>query len=109
MKPISLGTSVFVLGRLPELGRNTPLFAVKMEPIDYPEWRLSVALPAGRSFACRYATRHDEVENLADPGTIQFISGSLEGEICPAAAPPSENTGADLPGNYWRPVSIIVR
>lgn len=55
----TVGTSVFVLGDLPELGANDVRKAVKLEPSAYPTWRATIALPAGRSFTYRYYTRLD--------------------------------------------------
>src|SRR5258708_1599087 len=52
------GQSVFVLGDLAELGGDDPVRAVKLEPSDYPVWRLGVELPAGERYSYRYLIRN---------------------------------------------------
>jgi enterochelin esterase-like enzyme len=61
----TVGTSVFVLGDLPELGGNDVRKAVKLEPSAYPSWRATIALPAGRTFTYRYYTRLDAPSQAA--------------------------------------------
>lgn len=53
------GQSVFVLGSLPELGGDDVRYAVKLEPSQYPVWKATISLPAGRSYSYRYYLRND--------------------------------------------------
>lgn len=74
--PTAIGTSVFVLGEGEALGAWEPLRAIKLEPGDYPTWRLQMGLPAGDRLTYRFATRRDDPESLEDPGNIVFEPGS---------------------------------
>lgn len=83
----ALGTSVFILGDVPELGGGNPIFAVKLQPYDYPTWRLTVAIPAGTNYQYRFATRQDAAESLADPTNITYLTDWATGATPPPATP----------------------
>ncbi len=55
----SFGTSIFVVGDLPELGGNSTANAIKLSPAAYPVWRATLSLPTGRTFTYRYIARAD--------------------------------------------------
>lgn len=55
----AFGQSVFVTGTLPELGNDSSVNAIKMSAAAYPTWRVTVSLPAGRTYSYRFMTRND--------------------------------------------------
>lgn len=101
------GQSVFVLGDLPELGANDLRFAVKLEPSQYPVWKVSVSLPRGTAYSYRYYIRNDgagqwgNASNGTPVGAVQFAQTS---------APSAPNAGKtvwwmsaiDGPVLHWR-------
>ncbi len=70
----TVGTSVYVLGDLPELGGNDVTRAVKLDPTTYPVWRVSISLPAGATGSYRYLTRLDSAANARVTTNATFIS-----------------------------------
>ncbi|MBL0928265.1 MAG: hypothetical protein IBJ11_11550, partial [Phycisphaerales bacterium] len=104
----AFGTSVFVVGDLPELGGNSTANAVKLSPAAYPVWRASVSLPAGRSYSYRFIARADGpgLQNSAPVWSSATMAGST-------AEQPRATRGKalwltwniDRPVMWWRPAS----
>lgn len=103
----SVGQSVFVLGDLPELGNSDMRYAVKLDPSAYPTWRVTISLPANRSYTYRYVLRSD------GPGqTSQSANGTQIGSVIAAStsaaplAPPTKSilwtTDLANPILWWR-------
>lgn len=59
------GQSVFVLGDIKQLGGNDMRYAVKLDPSQYPNWKLDMQLPAGTRFSYRYVVRSDQVRDVS--------------------------------------------
>ena len=71
------GTSVYVLGDLPELGGNDVRRAVKLDASSYPLWRMNISLPAGAAGSYRYLTRLDSPAQARVSTNATFVSPSL--------------------------------
>lgn len=79
-----VGQSVFVLGDLPELGGGDITRAVKLEPTQWPLWKATFSLPAGRSFTYQFYRRND------GPGTLGSTAGTTAiGSPVTASTPPA--------------------
>lgn len=105
----TFGTSVFVLGDIPELGGNDPTRSVKLEPGAYPIWRVAVSIPKGTSFTYRYALRSDSISSLSNPANYSPIGSLLNGMTGPANPVPASksffyHSGWEPPTLHWRPV-----
>ncbi|MCB2154254.1 hypothetical protein KQI84_05165 [bacterium] len=84
----NFGQSIFVVGSLPELGKNDPANAVKMSPYDFPKWKLAIDLPAGTRFTYRYIMCRDTPEYMARPNAlIRELSGPLKMKVPGNRAP----------------------
>ncbi|MBI4865411.1 MAG: hypothetical protein HY816_00525 [Candidatus Wallbacteria bacterium] len=85
------GQSIFVLGDIPELGGGRMERAVKLEPTEYPVWKLAMGLPPRTAFSYRFVLRDDAPEKLSDPANGQYVSPSAlrarTGDAPPAAPP----------------------
>lgn len=58
------GESVYVLGNIKELGGNDVRHAVKLVPVSYPLWKLSVSVPADQTVQYRYFVRSDKAQDV---------------------------------------------
>ncbi|MDX2018206.1 MAG: alpha/beta hydrolase-fold protein [Planctomycetota bacterium] len=104
----SFGQSVFVVGDLPELGSNNTANAVKLSPTNYPVWRATVSLPAGRSYSYRFVTRND------GPGQQNSAANTISGPFNATTADQPRVTRSKAlwltwdiasPVMWWRPAS----
>lgn len=86
-----LGTSVFVTGDLPALGGGDLTRAVKLHPLDYPEWKATIALPADTNFSYSYLLREDAPDRLSDPSNATWI------DVFPRLAKTPPGTGPPPP------------
>lgn len=106
----SVGQSVFILGDLPELGGNDVRRAVRMEPTQWPNWRLTISLPKGSTFSYRFIRRDDAPGRLPDATNQLAISGpfslTTNPVTIPAGSPASKaivyHSGFQPPVLWWR-------
>lgn len=101
------GTSVFVLGDLPELGGNDLRFAVKLEPSSYPIWKATISLPVNRSYTYRYYLRNDAAGQWGNAANGTPIGNVLSSSTISAPLDPSSKTvfyhsGFEQPVLWWR-------
>ncbi len=73
----AFGQSVFVGSDLRVMGGGAMVQAVKLNPEDYPVWRVTFELPKGLNFSPRFYLRSDGPNSLADSSNGELI---LEGE-----------------------------
>ncbi len=83
-----VGQSVFVLGDIPELGDGDIRRAIKLEPTDWPSWRVAVRIPAGTTYTYSYYRRDDGPGRLGDASNRLLISGPFT-----ASTPPASGSG----------------
>lgn len=88
----TVGTSVFVLGDIPELGGNDLRRAVKLDPSGYPSWRVGVSIPEGRTYTYRYYLRQDAPGRTSDPTNGTPIGSVQSASTSPAPATPASKT-----------------
>lgn len=98
-----VGQSVFILGSLPELGGNVISKAVKMEPSQWPLWRLTVSLPAGVSYTYRFYRRDDGPTRLGDT-TNQLAIGEVISASTPASNPAPTKKAVLYHSGFAQPV-----
>jgi predicted alpha/beta superfamily hydrolase len=104
----AFGTSIYVVGDLPELGSNSSANAIKLSPAAYPLWRASISLPAGRGYSYRFIARADGPgqQNAAPVWTSASFSGSTQDQ---PRGPISKTLwltwDIDQPRMWWRPAS----
>ena len=104
----AFGSSVFVVGDLPELGANATALAVKLSPEAYPVWRVTMSLPTGRTFNYRYIARADGPGQQNSAPT--WSSGTLSMSIPDQARATRSKAlwltwDIDRPVMWWRPAS----
>jgi alpha-amylase len=58
-----MGQNIYVVGDVPALGSWAPAAALKLDPANYPSWKLRLELPAGTTFAYKYI-RKDAAGNV---------------------------------------------
>lgn len=104
-----VGQSVFVVGSLPELGGNDMTKAVKLEPSQWPLWRGTISLPAGRAYTYQLLRRNDGPGTLGSTaGTITIgpvVSATTDApspEPSPAAKAVVYLSGINPPTIHWR-------
>lgn len=78
----TLGTSVFVLGDIPELGGGDMRYAVKLVPGTYVPgppphltWSIDIAIPYNTTYAWRYVLRNDSVSALSNAANGTALTG----------------------------------
>lgn len=86
------GQSIFVLGDLPELGAGDMTKAVKLDPSGYPNWRVTISLPAERTYTYRFVRRIDGPgqTSLASNGT--FLTAPQTASTSSAPRTPATKT-----------------
>ncbi|MGL5864231.1 MAG: carbohydrate-binding module family 20 domain-containing protein, partial [Phycicoccus sp.] len=72
------GQEVYVVGGIPELGGWNAAGGVQLSPADYPVWRATVPLPAGREVEYKYLTR-------TSTGAVTWEAGTNRTTRVPAA------------------------
>lgn len=77
----TFGRSVFVLGDIPELGGGDLRRAIKLEPSDYPTWRVGVSIPEGVGYTYRFYTRADGPRQTSQAGNGTAVTGELAGDV----------------------------
>ena len=78
-----VGESIYVLGDLPELGAGDLTRALKLEPSQYPTWRLPVSLPTGRTYTYRYVKRTDSAATARVPTNGTTVAGPFNASTTP--------------------------
>lgn len=106
-----VGQSVFVLGDLPELGGGDITRAVKLEPTQWPLWKGTFSLPAGRNYTYQFYRRND------GPGTLGSTSGTIAigspisastpgGPMLPVGKAVLYHSGLTPPVLWWREAGV---
>ena len=72
--------AVFLLGSMPELGRDEPRRAIRMQSLDGERWRVVVSLPTNRSYTYSYWVRDRTQNAIGDNANGTPISPVLSGE-----------------------------
>lgn len=101
------GQSVYVLGTIPELGSSNAAYSLKLEPGNYPTWRIDVAIPRGTSFVYQYAWRNDGVTQWSNPANFNAIGSTQNGSTSPGIRGPAKkalyyHSGWSPPVLNWR-------
>lgn len=106
----NFGSSVFVVGDLPELGSSSTANAIKLSPAAYPTWRATVSLPAGRSYSFRYITRADGPGQQGAPATTvggPYSAVTLDQPRATRSKALWLTWDIATPVMWWRPASPI--
>lgn len=103
----SPGQSVFVLGDLAELGNSDMRYAVKLDAAAYPTWRVTVSLPANRSFTYRYVLRNDAPGQTSQAGNGTTVGSTIAASTAAAPLAPATKsilwtTNLANPILWWR-------
>jgi predicted alpha/beta superfamily hydrolase len=75
----TVGQSLFVVGSIPELGNWDVTRAIKLSPSGYPNWRASIALPAGVSYQYRFVVRSDGPGQTSQASNATFVTSNIAG------------------------------
>lgn len=84
----TVGTSVFVLGDIPALGGDDVRKALKLSPTTWPDWFVTLDLPAGTTFRYRFLTRADAATEIGNASNATFLDAQPLEMTVPGAAPP---------------------
>jgi len=107
----SPGQSIFLLGDLPELGAGDVTRAVKLDPSAYPNWRITISLPADRTYTYRFLRRNDAPGQTSLASNATFLTPVQNGSTASIPRTPASKTLMltwDIPNPVlrWREASV---
>jgi glucoamylase len=76
--PTILGQNVYLVGNHPLLGAWSPQAGVKLSPVSYPVWSVTVSLPASSTFQYKYV-------KIDQSGNIIWENAGNHALTCPAS------------------------
>jgi len=101
------GSAVFVLGNYPELGANNITRAIKLEPTDFPNWEVTISLPAEADYEFRFLRRDLDPEQLANPSNATFLT-ALDTDTAPPVLDPQPTRSVYVrPPTAYTSIAIV--
>lgn len=79
--PTLFGENVYLVGSTPLLSEWVPASGIALSPADYPFWKVTLSLPAGRSFEYKYVKRDSSGNTLWEGGGNRTLATPASGEL----------------------------
>jgi predicted alpha/beta superfamily hydrolase len=110
--PTNVGTSIFVVGSVPQLGNWDPTRATKLVASNCVgsvcTWHAAIGIPEGTSFEYKFIERATMPDSsYADPANVAWEPGPNRGGAAPAGPPAPFHGKTVFYYSGWSSVSII--